>query len=107
MTTQSLLPNLTSQCTFITCRQNTIATAKRGVGKERAHLKILTQNIYKGLGNNDNKNKPDYSTIAAYTTGAGCAVNFFFLGAGGSGMPYFSLLSAARSLYFICSQGGK
>ena len=28
-------------------------------------------------------------------------LNFFFLGAGGSGMPYFSLLSAARSLYFI------
>lgn len=30
-------------------------------------------------------------------------LNFFFLGAGGSGMPYFSLLSAALSLYFSYS----
>lgn len=35
----------------------------------------------------------------AYTTGAGW-LNFFFLATGGSGMPYFSLLSAALSLYF-------
>jgi len=35
----------------------------------------------------------------AYMVGAGW-LNFFFLGAGGSGMPYFSLLSAALSLYF-------
>lgn len=35
-------------------------------------------------------------------TGVGW-LNFFFLGTGGSGMPYFSLLSAALSLYFICS----
>lgn len=34
-------------------------------------------------------------------------LNFFFLGAGGSGMPYFSLLSAARSLYFIYSSEEK
>ena len=36
----------------------------------------------------------------AYMTGGAGWLNFFFLGAGGSGMPYFSLLSAARSLYF-------
>lgn len=38
--------------------------------------------------------------MTAYMAGAGW-LNFFFLGTGGSGMPYFSLLSAALSLYFI------
>lgn len=44
--------------------------------------------------------------MLAYTAGVGW-VNFFFLGAGGSGMPYFSLLSAALSLYFIWSPDRK
>lgn len=38
--------------------------------------------------------------MTAYIAGTGW-LNFFFLGTGGSGMPYFSLLSAALSLYFI------
>ena len=38
-----------------------------------------------------------------YTACAGW-LNFFFLGAGGSGIPYFSLLSAALSRYFSYSK---
>lgn len=41
----------------------------------------------------------DWRITDSYTTCAGW-LYFFFLGAGGSGMPYFSLLSAALSLYF-------
>lgn len=47
-----------------------------------------------------------FGGMLTYTAGVGW-VNFFFLGAGGSGMPYFSLLSAALSLYFIWSAGRK
>lgn len=37
-----------------------------------------------------------------HTEAADMPLYFLLLGSGGSGMPYFSLRSAARSRYFIC-----
>lgn len=40
--------------------------------------------------------------LDTHTEAADMPLYFLLLGSGGSGMPYFSLRSAARSRYFIC-----